>query len=286
MEDTIQALVEQLDRNQILREWYDTRSYGEAMVDSNGYILTCNVPLAEMLGVGVGDLKIVSDLFNPAQMEGADDKQKCLTELLEGSRPDFTSQCVPVTVSEAETEYFNIELKRFKSGATISFHNITDEISNFMYDGMTDLYSRIYFDKVIKPIQLKKAKDEKKHLGVIVFDLDEFKEVNDKLGHDVGDEIIKAYADVVLQNTRQSDFAVHHGGDEVVVICPDCTLEELKKITERYQAAINRYNQKKDNPFLHLKPSYGYFSDNKDHDQIFKRADEFMFQRKEAKKKK
>lgn len=75
-------------------------------------------------------------------------------------------------------------------------------------------------------------------MGVVLIDLDGFKQINDALGHLVGDRLLVGVAGAILRSTRSGDVAVRWGGDEFIVLCPDTTDRELSSIAECIIAAI------------------------------------------------
>ncbi|KXW58237.1 sensor domain-containing diguanylate cyclase [Ferrovum myxofaciens] len=70
-------------------------------------------------------------------------------------------------------------------------------------------------------------------LGVLIIDLDDFKRINDKFGHDAGDAALRAFATVLKENVRQEDLAVRLGGDEFLVVCPLAQVSNLEYLRKR-----------------------------------------------------
>jgi diguanylate cyclase (GGDEF)-like protein len=70
---------------------------------------------------------------------------------------------------------------------------------------------------------------------VILFDLDEFKQVNDTYGHGAGDALLKAFADRLSRATRGSDAAARYGGDEFLVVLPECKPENVQHVLKRLE---------------------------------------------------
>jgi diguanylate cyclase (GGDEF)-like protein len=71
-----------------------------------------------------------------------------------------------------------------------------------------------------------------------MLDIDLFKSVNDKYGHDVGDEVLKAVGDVVLKNKRWSDIAGRLGGEEFALMLPEATLDRSVAAAERFRQLV------------------------------------------------
>ena len=77
-------------------------------------------------------------------------------------------------------------------------------------------------------------------LGCLIIDLDDFKRINDKFGHDAGDAALRAFAAVLRENVRQEDLAVRLGGDEFLVVCPLAQVSNLEHLRERLIEAAHR----------------------------------------------
>jgi len=75
-------------------------------------------------------------------------------------------------------------------------------------------------------------------VSVLVVDVDHFKKINDTLGHAVGDEILKALGNTLTHGRRRSDFVVRWGGEEFVVVMPNCDQEAATDIAEAIRCAV------------------------------------------------
>ncbi|PWL35401.1 MAG: GGDEF domain-containing protein [Marivita sp. XM-24bin2] len=85
-------------------------------------------------------------------------------------------------------------------------------------DGLTGLHNRRALDAALD--QLGQSDTE---YAVLQMDLDRFKQVNDSLGHAVGDEVLKRVAAIMRSHTRQEDLLIRSGGDEFIILCPGLT---------------------------------------------------------------
>ncbi|MBJ7312525.1 diguanylate cyclase [Rugamonas sp. CCM 8940] len=104
-------------------------------------------------------------------------------------------------------------------------------------DPLTELYNRRYMDEVLKREQLR-ANRRQSPLSVILLDLDHFKRVNDTYGHDTGDLLLRKVGEVLRNSIRAVDVACRFGGEELVVILPDCDLAAAVQRAEAIRAAV------------------------------------------------
>lgn len=108
------------------------------------------------------------------------------------------------------------------------------------YDALTDLPNRTLFTDRLRQA-LTTAKRDKAHLALMFLDLDKFKPVNDTLGHDVGDLLLKEVAKRMLGCVRESDTVSRIGGDEFVVLLPSIEAEQdAMTVAEKILHALNQ----------------------------------------------
>ncbi|HET8723008.1 MAG TPA: diguanylate cyclase [Anaeromyxobacteraceae bacterium] len=105
-------------------------------------------------------------------------------------------------------------------------------------DGLTDLPNRRALLERAR-LELSRALRERGSLGVIMVDLDHFKEINDRFGHAAGDEALRRVAEALEKNRRDYDFGARWGGEEFVVLLPGATLEQAGGVAERIRGAIH-----------------------------------------------
>ncbi|MBO0906255.1 GGDEF domain-containing protein [Jiella sonneratiae] len=84
------------------------------------------------------------------------------------------------------------------------------------------------------------AARSKRPVAALVIDIDHFKRVNDRFGHDVGDAVLKAVAATVVTNLRAGDAIARYGGEEIVAVMPRTSLDEARRVAERIRGAIAR----------------------------------------------
>ena len=98
-------------------------------------------------------------------------------------------------------------------------------------DPMTGLYNRRYFDRKSEELIAAMATNQQE-LTLLIADLDHFKNINDTYGHDVGDKVIIAFANILTSEQGLADIACRYGGEEFVLLL-NCNLLDAKQVAER-----------------------------------------------------
>jgi two-component system cell cycle response regulator len=104
-------------------------------------------------------------------------------------------------------------------------------------DALTGLYNRRFVEEFAENL-MARATRQGGNLGLIMCDLDHFKQVNDEHGHDAGDTVLREVAAVFVRTLRASDLAVRYGGEEFLMVLQDCGPETPMEVAERLRLAI------------------------------------------------
>ncbi|MEA1918528.1 MAG: GGDEF domain-containing protein, partial [Campylobacterota bacterium] len=108
-------------------------------------------------------------------------------------------------------------------------------------DELTNAYNRAYFKNSIKSIR-SFYEDQKLDTGLIFFDIDHFKQINDTYGHDIGDSVLKELVKRVQTKLRASDHLVRWGGEEFIVAVGSDSLESVAKVAEHLRHDIESFS--------------------------------------------
>ena len=95
-------------------------------------------------------------------------------------------------------------------------------------DPLTGLYNRRYLEEAMEE-EIYRAARNQSSLGLIMLDVDHFKQFNDRFGHDAGDELLRELGNFLMAKARQSDIACRYGGEEFIVILPGTMAAVAKK---------------------------------------------------------
>ena len=104
-------------------------------------------------------------------------------------------------------------------------------------DPLTGLFNRRYMDEMLRQ-QESRASRVASQVGIIMIDVDHFKNFNDEYGHEAGDEVLKILGKTFLDHFRESDIVCRYGGEEFIVIMPDITLGQCQAKAENLRSVV------------------------------------------------
>ena len=152
------------------------------------------------------------------------------------------------------------------------------KLSNFANnDSLTNIYNRRKIEELCEN-ELKRSERYENELSLIFFDINDFKIINDKLGHHKGDEVLIKIANIISQNIRSSDYFGRWGGDEFLIVLPQTNISKTKNIIETLE------NKLKDSDFnldknMKISCSFGLaeYEKNDTLDSLLRKADDSMY---------
>jgi diguanylate cyclase (GGDEF)-like protein len=104
-------------------------------------------------------------------------------------------------------------------------------------DGLTGLFNHRRFQEALA-LEVARAKRYDAEFCLLMMDLDRFKAVNDSVGHQRGDEVLRDVAEVLRRCSRESDFAARYGGEEFTMILPHADVDEARRVAERVRGQV------------------------------------------------
>ena len=157
-------------------------------------------------------------------------------------------------------EQLFMDLKQSKEESSIYVTKLLEANKRYRQlayrDELTGLYNNRYFQEAMEN-ELDRSKRYQRPLSLIFFDIDLFKEINDRLGHLVGDVALREVAKQVSQVMRTSDIVVRYGGDEFAIIMPETDKAGLEAFAERIRHSIEAMTITVDGVPLQLTISVG-----------------------------
>jgi diguanylate cyclase (GGDEF)-like protein len=145
-------------------------------------------------------------------------------------------------------------------------------------DALTGLHNRRYFDEVLDR-EVARANRYGRSLALILFDLDDFKAVNDRIGHLAGDSVLAELGERVRDALRSADIACRVGGDEFAVILPESNLQDAELLYDRLQAAIGS-RPVAGGDTMSVSAGLAELERDDDSRSLFQRADEALYRAK------
>ncbi|MEC9490973.1 MAG: GGDEF domain-containing protein, partial [Halanaerobiales bacterium] len=145
-------------------------------------------------------------------------------------------------------------------------------------DSLTQKFNRRAFDQEIKKIFRDQLHWERE-ITLILFDIDNFKEINDNYGHDIGDQVLIELADQLEKTMPQDTLISRWGGDEFAIICYKSEIETQKYLDDYYRNVENLSEELK----IPITVSAGLSRLKKDDQlqELFKRVDDILYKSKE-----
>jgi diguanylate cyclase (GGDEF)-like protein len=194
---------------------------------------------------------------------------------------------------------------RFSNGAAIQFHckalpdggrlltygNVSElarQADAFeqlaCVDGLTGVYNRRHF-LALAEIEWSRFQRYGRPLALLMLDIDHFKSVNDRYGHDVGDTVIKSVAQMLQKHRRASDFVGRLGGEEFALMLPEATLDNAVAAGERFRQFIADGTVKAGEISLSVTASIGVSASDEDTAgivELLKQADVALYRAKHS----
>ncbi len=185
-------------------------------------------------------IKAIEDARNvPIIMMVDEDDERLMLKGLELGINDYLT--LPVDYNEmAARVKTQIRRKKFQDALRANYE---ESVSMAITDGLTKLYNRHYFDTHVVNV-VRKSQQNHKPLSLAIMDMDHFKSVNDDYGHDVGDEVLRQLAGLIVQATRSADLTARFGGEEFVVLMPETDLHNAIEVSDRIRKTIEDHEFK------------------------------------------
>lgn len=167
-------------------------------------------------------------------------------------RFDQTSTCVPSLVGgevigsvlvRHPDPLASLDRRRIEESMTqaspvlANLRNLALSQTRALTDGLTGLPNRRAIDDTLKRM-IAQADRAGNPLGLVLFDLDHFKQINDLYGHEKGDEVLSAVGVAITTTLRSSDFAGRYGGEEFILLLPDTTVADAVTVAEKLRTVL------------------------------------------------
>ncbi|MHA2620514.1 MAG: GGDEF domain-containing protein [bacterium JZ-2024 1] len=152
-------------------------------------------------------------------------------------------------------------------------------------DALTGLLNRRALMEVLQR-EHNRATRYARPYALVMADIDHFKEINDRYGHGAGDTVLKAFAKVLSENMRSTDFVGRYGGEEFLMILPESSVDAAYRLAERARGLVERTRvSMPDHQVIGVTASFGVcgFPDHgRTLEGLLRRVDDFLYRAKQA----
>lgn len=154
-------------------------------------------------------------------------------------------------------------------------------------DHLTGIYNRRFLQSSILDA-MGEPKTTALSFALALFDIDDFKHINDSYGHTIGDYALKEVVSIIYQNAREEDMLARWGGEEFILYMPYTTTEQAKPIIDhiRQQVEAHQFNVQDASFKLTITCGLSEFDQAEDYDSVFNRVDEALYKGKNSGKNK
>lgn len=173
------------------------------------------------------------------------------------------------------------------TGVVMILTDVTKLHRQANFDKLTGLYNRRYFDELILNEFQRCERSPETPFALLMLDVDHFKSFNDTYGHQVGDQVLASFGQVLGQTVRRTDMPVRYGGEEMAVILPHTNAESAAIVAEKIRRTIANLQlyDLEGRPIRQITASIGvaqFEPGDASYEEILRRADEALYRCKHA----
>jgi diguanylate cyclase (GGDEF)-like protein len=173
---------------------------------------------------------------------------------------------------------------KFMNGSNIeaSYH---EEIYRMMtYDGLTQIFNKRYFHETLER-EISRSRRYSRELGLVIFDIDHFKQKNDTYGHLAGDAILRELAGLVRGKLRREDVFARVGGEEFAVLTPEVGMKGTRDVAEKIRQVVEKGAFRFENDMIPTTVSLGialWLGGEDGAEAVYQRADASLYAAKQS----
>ncbi|MCS5421696.1 MULTISPECIES: GGDEF domain-containing protein [Psychrilyobacter] len=182
-------------------------------------------------------------------------------------------------ISRKKLEDYSLLLEKKVKERTKELHLSNKNLKKIaITDGLTKVYNRKYILEKLE-VEIENAKRVHEKPSVVMLDVDDFKKINDKYGHQTGDEVLKKISEFIKSNLREIDLFGRYGGEEFIIILPETNIEKSFYIAERIREEVE--NIRYDNENIKTTISLGVIEVvDENQNEIIRKVDKLLYKAK------
>ncbi len=275
-------------RQERLQSILNNTAEGIVTFDRSGKIETWNSAAKKLFGWTEQET-LGTPLTKYISSNDFDNSERYLTYFLQNEILNIDNSESDLIGHKKNGETFSLSFKSSKmvigsnTKYTALIANVTQQkamLENLRYlaehDGLTGLHNRTFFNDELNKIVEKVKRNDKYSCSILYIDLDNFKYVNDTLGHAAGDKILVDITQILQQRTRKSDLLARLGGDEFVVLLTEEDVNCVERIADNFREQIANYSLHYDGKIIDIGCSIGVAiinSETKSTSEVMSQAD-------------
>ena len=182
-----------------------------------------------------------------------------------------------------QLETLTSRLSSLENEATVLRQRISIEHSQALLDTLTGIPNRLAYQERSAQ-ELARWKRFKTPLSLFVWDVDNFKRINDTYGHKAGDKVLVTIAQLLQQQIRETDFLARYGGEEFIMLASGADLTAARELAEKLRQAVATcgFHFRNDSVPITISCGISEFRNNDTPEQVFERADKAMYRAKQG----
>jgi diguanylate cyclase len=185
--------------------------------------------------------------------------------------------------AEQEVKKLNTRLRLLETESESLRGRILQERNQALIDPLTEISNRLAYNERITH-EYARWKRYRSPLVFTIWDVDNFKRINDTYGHQAGDKVLKVVAKLLAAQVRETDFVARYGGEEFVILLPETDMPQARVATEKIRAAVEacEFHYRGERVLITISCGLAQFKEQDDPDAVFARADAAMYRAKAA----
>jgi len=186
-------------------------------------------------------------------------------------------------VMRAKLDEMKNKLESVESEADKLREQIVEEHNAALQDALTEIPNRLAYNERMEH-EYRRWQRYKKPLSLIIWDVDDFKNINDTYGHKAGDRVLRTVAQVLSEHIRQIDFIARYGGEEFITLLPETDLQAAKQVADKLCESVATCDfHHGDEPVkITISGGVAQFQEGDDLDSIVSRADGCLYAAKRS----